>query len=232
MQWTLRVLVFLLLRIWSSSFSHRSLSQVWVPPFVFVHLRGCHGGIWHESNLFRMKFLLRKRSLRRLRLVRIASALVWAASLLVQVDVIFLEEAFIAKKNGHSDSDEKLTILSALYLMPSAGLGPQQVDLRFALQILFLEWARWRFILSEFSQPASLTWRFCWQRPCFCHSHAAARGWLGDHGSSPPNLHHVASGFANPAVRRQGQNDLSRIWTPLSSLVMFYSLFCVSENPP
>ena len=131
---------------------------------------------WHASNLFRMKFLLRKRSLRRLRLVRIASALVWAASLLVQVDVIFLEEAFIAKKNGHSDSDEKLTILSALYLMPSAGLGPQQVDLRFALQILFLEWARWRFILSEFSQPASLTWRFCWQRPCFCHSHAAARG--------------------------------------------------------
>ena len=113
MQWTLRVLVFLLLRIWSSSFSHRSLSQVWVPPCVFVHLPGCHGGIWHASNLFRMKFLLRKISLLRLRLVRIASALVWAASLLVQVDVIFLEEAFIAKKNGHSDSDEKLTLLSA-----------------------------------------------------------------------------------------------------------------------
>ena len=157
MQWTLRVLVlvFLLLRIWSSSFSHRSLSQVWVPPCVFVHLPGCHGGIWHASNLFRMKFLLRKRSLLRLRLVRIASALVWAASLLVQVDVIFLEEALIAKKNGHSDSDEKLTILSALYLRPSDGLGPQQVDLRFALQILFLESARWRFILSDDSQPAS-----------------------------------------------------------------------------
>lgn len=31
----------------------------------------------------------------------------------------------------------------------------QQVDLRFALQILFLNWARWHFILSNFSQPNS-----------------------------------------------------------------------------
>ena len=58
--------------------------------------------------------------------------------------------------------------------MTSAGLGPQRVDLRFALHIIFLDWARWRFILPEFSQAKSdlaimfVEACFCMFKRCFC----------------------------------------------------------------
>ena len=52
-------------------------------------------------------------------------------------------------------ADENLSVPSVLCLMYSAGLGSQLLYLRFALLLLFLRWARWRFSFPGFSQPMS-----------------------------------------------------------------------------
>ena len=52
-------------------------------------------------------------------------------------------------------ADENLSVPSVLCLMYSAGLGSQLLYLRFAMLLLFLVWARWRFSFPGFSQPMS-----------------------------------------------------------------------------
>ena len=134
----------------------------------------------------------------------------------------------------------------------------QQVDLRFALQILFLNWARWHFILFEFSQPKSdlaipfaetmLLQAQIMLLQALTHTTASLTigathstvQWPHDSDSlcnitlSPRQFSTKSPSCCckwsrTPQCVRGSWNDVSRIWTPLSSGDVLFFLGCCSN---